>query len=257
LVLGVNHVTPLVVFAASSLACIVALEILAPADGGLLSEAVMLGGFVAAVASPIALYARLCALPFVRPIGRRRSAESEHQRSEALLTNVLPAAVASRFKASAHQMTTDKYDDASILFADLAGFTAGASDTAPVELVEFLNEVFMAFNRLVERHGLEKIKTTGENYMVVSGVPTARPDHEAPVVRLALEMLDAAGRIHDPHGRPVSIRIGIASGPVVAGVVAGAPIRVRGRSAGPLLASAFVATIADPHAFKSGRCLSA
>lgn len=219
LVLGVSPVTPLFVVGALSLACIVALEIYAPADGGLLSEAVMLGGFIAAVASPTAI---ICAVAYfaVRQADRAEAvAEAEHQRSEALLTNVLPAAVASRLKAPGHQMIADKYDDASILFADMAGFTAGASDTAPVELVGFLNEVFTAFDRLVERHGLEKIKTTGDNYMVVSGVPLARPDHAAAVVRLALEMLDAARRIHDPHGRPVSIRIGIASGPVVAGVV--------------------------------------
>ncbi|WP_246806005.1 adenylate/guanylate cyclase domain-containing protein [Ensifer sp. ENS10] len=106
-----------------------------------------------------------------------------------------------------------------ILFADMAGFTAEASQTSPVRLVEFLNDVFTAFDQLVERHGLEKIKTTGDNYMVVSGVPVARSDHAAALVRLGIEMLNAAGRLHDPHERTVCIRIGIASGPVVAGVV--------------------------------------
>ena len=90
---------------------------------------------------------------------------------------------------------------------------------SPADLVKFLNDVFTAFDRLVERHGLEKIKTTGDNYMVVSGVPVARSDHAAALVRLGIEMLDAAGHMQDPNGQSVAIRIGIASGPVVAGVV--------------------------------------
>jgi adenylate cyclase len=82
-----------------------------------------------------------------------------------------------------------------------------------------LNEVFTAFDHLVERHGLEKIKTTGDNYMVVSGVPVARQDHAAALLRLGIDMLDKAKHMHDPNGGNVFIRIGIASGPVVAGVV--------------------------------------
>ncbi|WP_234782441.1 adenylate/guanylate cyclase domain-containing protein [Sinorhizobium americanum] len=136
-----------------------------------------------------------------------------------MLTNVLPAAIADRLRCGATQVIADKHEDASILFADMAGFTAEASQTSPVQLVEFLNEVFTVFDQLVERHGLEKIKTTGDNYMVVSGMPVARPDNAAALVRLGIEMLDAASRLHDPHGRAVSIRIGIASGTVVAGVV--------------------------------------
>ena len=116
-------------------------------------------------------------------------------------------------------LIADRYDEASILFADMAGFTASASDTAPDDLVQFLNRVFCDFDRLVERHGLEKIKTTGDSYMVVSGVPVLRPDHAAALARLALEMREAAADLRDPHGRSVPIRIGISSGPVVAGVV--------------------------------------
>jgi adenylate cyclase len=113
----------------------------------------------------------------------------------------------------------DKYDEASILFADMAGFTANASETEPAELVQFLNRVFTTFDRLVERHGLEKIKTTGDGYMVVSGVPVARPDHADALAELALDMLDSSSRLQDPHGCKVPLRIGIASGPLVAGVI--------------------------------------
>ena len=101
----------------------------------------------------------------------------------------------------------------------MAGFTARASDTAADELVQFLNRVFSDFDRLVERHGLEKIKTTGDAYMVVSGVPAARLDHAQALALLALEMRDTAAGWLDPHGRSVPLRIGIGTGPVVAGVV--------------------------------------
>ena len=101
----------------------------------------------------------------------------------------------------------------------MAGFTARASDTDPDDLVAFLNRVFSDFDRLVESHRLEKIKTTGDSYMVVSGVPSPRPDHAQALARLALDMRDAATALRDSDNRRVPIRIGVASGPVVAGVV--------------------------------------
>jgi len=91
--------------------------------------------------------------------------------------------------------------------------------TTPEELVRFLNGVYTKLDSLVERHGLEKIKTTGDAYMVVSGVPEPRPDHAAELADLALDMRDALAGLTDPKGRAVPVRIGIASGPVVAGVV--------------------------------------
>ncbi len=101
----------------------------------------------------------------------------------------------------------------------MAGFTARASDTTPEELVAFLNGVYTRLDGLVERHGLEKIKTTGDAYMVVSGVPEPLSDHAAPLAALALDIRDALAGLTDPKGRAVPVRIGIASGPVVAGVV--------------------------------------
>ncbi len=147
------------------------------------------------------------------------AAEHEYERSESLLVNILPATIADRLKSRPETVIADKFEAASILFADMAGFTARASETAPDDLVHFLNRVFTDFDRLVERHGLEKIKTTGDAYMVVSGVPVSRPDHAQALARLALEMRDVAMDLRDPHGRVVPIRIGISSGPVVAGVV--------------------------------------
>ena len=101
----------------------------------------------------------------------------------------------------------------------MAGFTARASDTTPEDLVQFLNNVYTKIDGLVERHGLEKIKTTGDAYMVVSGVPNRLSDHAGALADLALEIRDALAGLVDPKGRPVPVRVGIASGPVVAGVV--------------------------------------
>ncbi len=139
----------------------------------------------------------------------------ERDRSDALLSNMLPAAIADRLKKQPEKKVADRYDAASVLFADMAGFTKLTETMTPDALVVFLDGVFSKFDRLVEAHDLEKIKTSGDGYMVVSGVPEARPDHAEAMTRLALAMMDEAE--HFEHG--VKIRIGIASGPVVAGVV--------------------------------------
>lgn len=143
------------------------------------------------------------------------AAEVERERSDALLANILPVDIAERLRGAPETTIADSHDQASVLFADMAGFTARAGAMSPQELVRFLNRVFSAFDRLVERHGLEKIKTTGDAYMVVAGVPAARADHAEALAALALDMRDAA--LGFEGGVP--IRIGIACGPVVAGVV--------------------------------------
>jgi adenylate cyclase len=145
--------------------------------------------------------------------------EVEYNRSEALLTNILPATVAAKLKDPAHGTIADRYDDASILFADIAGYTEQSSQITPTELVRFLDRLYTTFDRLVDRHGLEKIKTTGDAYMVVSGVPTPRPDHIEAIADLALDLSRAVAELRDPRGKPVPLRMGIAAGPVVAGVV--------------------------------------
>jgi adenylate cyclase len=156
----------------------------------------------------------------VRQMARAEAAaEREHQRSEGLLVNILPSRVAERLKDRVDSEIADAYSEASILFADMGGFTARASDTTPEDLVRFLNGVYTQLDSLVERHGLEKIKTTGDAYMVVSGVPEPLPDHAGALADLALDMRAALAGLVDPKGRAVPVRIGIASGPVVAGVV--------------------------------------
>jgi adenylate cyclase len=173
------------------------------------------------VANAVASAAIIFAIVYyaVRAIARAEvAAEREHARSEVLLGNILPPRVAERLKDGGE--IADAYPEASVLFADMAGFTARASDTAPAELVRFLNGVFTQLDGLVEKHGLEKIKTTGDAYMVVSGVPAPRADHAEALAALALDMRDALAGLVDPKGRAVPVRIGIATGPVVAGVVA-------------------------------------
>ena len=156
----------------------------------------------------------------LREIQRAETAmEAEYQRSEALLANILPATIAQRLKDPSRNIIADKYDDASILFADIAGYTKRASDTTPTDLVRFLDRLYTDLDALVDRHGLEKVKTSGDSYMVVSGVPQPRPDHVEALASLALDMADAVADLKDPEGRAVPIRIGLAAGPVVAGVV--------------------------------------
>ena len=107
----------------------------------------------------------------------------------------------------------------SVLFADLVGFSMLSRKTEPQEMVTLLNEVFSHFDRLVERHGLEKIKTIGDSYMLVGGLPLPRADHAAAVAEMALDMIEDVARINEQSQRQISIRIGINTGPVVAGVI--------------------------------------
>jgi adenylate cyclase len=156
----------------------------------------------------------------VREIIRAETAmEMEYERSEALLANILPASVAERLKDPERNTIADKYDDASVLFADIAGFTERASEIAPDKLIRFLDRLYSDFDALVDKHGLEKIKVSGDSYMVVSGVPEPRADHVEALADLALDMAEVAKDLKDSRGQAVPLRIGLASGPVVAGVV--------------------------------------
>jgi class 3 adenylate cyclase len=147
--------------------------------------------------------------------GQRLAARRE---SDALLRNVLPDSIADRLKGG-ERVIADHYDQASVLFADVVDFTPFAEAHTPQETVAVLNELFTGFDRLVEQFGLEKIKTIGDAYMVVAGVPERREDHAEVLVEMALAML-AQVAAHEPmDGRTLQIRVGIASGPLVAGVI--------------------------------------
>jgi adenylate cyclase len=219
LVLGIDRMVIASALAAVGAATVIALEMWVPHNTGVQPNWAFQMGFVINV---VAVWVFIVATVWfaMRETARAEEAmEIEYQRSESLLANILPASIAKRLKDPAHNIIADRYDDASILFADIAGYTKRASDTPPTELVRFLDALYTDLDALVDRHGLEKVKTSGDSYMVVSGVPEPRPDHLEALASLALDMADAVSGLTDPQGREVPIRIGVASGPVVAGVV--------------------------------------
>ncbi|HEY6708463.1 MAG TPA: adenylate/guanylate cyclase domain-containing protein [Actinomycetota bacterium] len=148
----------------------------------------------------------------------RRLLQAEQERSEALLLNVLPAPIAARLKQG-EAVIADRFPEVTVLFADLVDFTAASDRSSPERVVQVLADLFTAFDRLAARHGLEKIKTVGDAYMAAGGLPEPRPDHAEAVAEMALALREEAGRHLDPAGRSLQVRIGIASGPVVAGVI--------------------------------------
>ena len=142
----------------------------------------------------------------------------EHERAERLLANILPAAISARLKREEHPIA-DHFDEVSVLFADVVGFTPFAASHEPAAVVNLLNALFYAFDDMVERRGLEKIKTVGDAYMVAAGVPSYRPDHAAAIVELAVEMIALSETLSRAPGQYLALRIGIHSGPVIAGVI--------------------------------------
>lgn len=219
LVLGVEHVVMASTVVAIGAGLTIASQFLVPGDTGIQPRWLVNAGFVITTISA-------CVMVFatvwyaMREVSRAEAAmEFEYLRSEALLANILPASIAARLKDPARGVIADRFDDASILFADIAGFTQRASQIPPAELVRFLDRLYTTFDRLVDKHGLEKIKTTGDSYMVVSGVPELRDDHVEALANLALDMSKAVRDLRDPNGQPVPLRMGMAAGPVVAGVV--------------------------------------
>jgi guanylate cyclase len=140
------------------------------------------------------------------------------EKSEALLLNVLPKEIAAILK-NEQRTIADHYDGASILFADMVDFTPMSAEMSPVEMVNLLNEIFSHFDAVVEKYGLEKIKTVGDCYMVAAGVPRSRPDHALVIIRLALDLREYLSRATFSASRPIAFRMGINSGPVLAGVI--------------------------------------
>ncbi len=143
--------------------------------------------------------------------------QTEQRKSESLLLNILPAEIA-RVLKNENRLIADHIEHASILFADVVNFTPMSATMSPIELVSLLNDVFSHFDTLVDKYDLEKIKTIGDCYMVAAGVPRPRPDHALVLTRLALDIRDHV-RQHDYGGHHLTFRIGINSGPVVAGVI--------------------------------------
>jgi adenylate cyclase len=149
---------------------------------------------------------------------RTHELNKEKNRSEKLLLNILPESIAIQLKQN-NSAPAEHFEEATILFADIVGFTSLSARMEPMELVAGLNKIFSAFDTLTEKYGLEKIKTIGDAYMVAGGIPIARPDHAQAIAAMALDMQQEMIRLNEVLGEPLEIRIGIHSGPVVAGVI--------------------------------------
>lgn len=147
----------------------------------------------------------------------QQALQAEREKSERLLLNVLPRRIAEQLKQTPG-IIAEYFPEATILFADLVGFTPLSARLSPIEVVELLNRIFSGFDALARQYGLEKIKTIGDAYMVVGGLPEAHPDHVGAVADMALDMLRCIAELPG-HGAPLQIRIGINTGPVVAGVI--------------------------------------
>ena len=142
----------------------------------------------------------------------------EKDRSEQLLLNILPAEIAERLKQT-NESPAEHFAEATILFADIVGFTGLSSRMEPMQLVAGLNQIFSAFDQLTEKYGLEKIKTIGDAYMVVGGLPVPHPDHAQAIAAMALDMLAHIATLDGAFGESLELRIGINTGSVIAGVI--------------------------------------
>jgi PAS domain S-box-containing protein len=158
----------------------------------------------------------------VHDISERRQMETElrqqRQQADRLLINILPYRIAQRLKGGARTIA-ESLDHVSVLFADLVDFTAASSEMTPRQLVKMLNEVFSMFDQLAEFHRLEKIKTIGDAYMVAGGLPSPNDGHAEAVAQFALDICEAIQQFPRPDGKTFQIRVGINTGPVVAGVI--------------------------------------
>lgn len=144
--------------------------------------------------------------------------DEEKKKSDSLLRNILPVQIIDRLNQG-EKVIADRYEEVSVVFSDFQGFTAISSKLDPAVLVESLNSIFSRFDALSQELGVEKIKTIGDAYLAVAGVPAARPDHATAIADMALGMLAALEEANAGFETPFHIRIGVATGPVVAGII--------------------------------------
>ena len=154
---------------------------------------------------------------------RERELDRERARSDSLLLNILPKAIVDRLKERGQEAVAtrvaDGLDEVTVFFVDMEGFTQQAAHTPPDVLVAALDDLFSRFDEIADRCGLEKIKTVGDAYMAVAGAPEPRPDHAEAAAEMALQVQEALGSVRWPSGAPIRARVGLASGPAVAGVI--------------------------------------
>ena len=169
----------------------------------------MLGGFAA---YRFELFSRQLFL-------RQRELDRERGRSEALLLNILPKAVMERLKASPGERIADRFDEISVVFVDAVGSTAQGARSSPEAFADALDELFRWFDEVADGHGLEKIKTIGDAYHAVAGAPVPIANHADAAVAMALEIAAGSRTVRWPSGDPIWVRVGVTTGPAVAGVI--------------------------------------
>jgi len=147
-----------------------------------------------------------------------REIQIEREKSDRLLLNILPAPIAARLKQS-QEIIADNFNDVSVMFIDIVDFTPLATNMLPAEMVKMLNAVFSTFDGLVDRHRLEKVKTSGDSYMVVGGVPIPQDNHLEAIADMALDVIASSSKFSRTDGALFQLRVGINAGPVVAGVI--------------------------------------
>ena len=172
LVMGIEHIVLACTLVAIGAGIVITLQFTVPFDTGLGPAWALNLGFIVSTISACVMAVATVWYALRETERAEQAMEEEYDRSESLLANILPVTIANRLKNPATTIIADKYDDASVLFADIAGYTERASQSTPADLVEFLNRLYTEFDRLVEKHGLEKVKTSGDCYIVVSGVPS-------------------------------------------------------------------------------------
>jgi len=168
--------------------------------------------YVSSAATTFAIIALIVGYAFT--VADRARAEAD-----ALLANILPEAIAERLKARPGERVADSVAEASVLFSDLVGFTELAQELGAARTVAILDEIVTEFDRLAAQHGVEKIKTIGDGYMAVAGVSRRQHDHVTRLARMALRLPELVARLSQTHGVDLRVRIGIAGGPVMAGVI--------------------------------------
>ena len=155
---------------------------------------------------------------YIRRKQTEEALKEQQQQTENLLLNILPESIATQLRQSGRTIAR-QFGDVTVLFADIVGFTEFSANLSPIEVVKILNQIFSGFDELTEKYKLEKIKTIGDSYMVVGGLPEPRPEHAMAIANMALDMQQTIIELNKKTGHDFKLRIGINSGAVVAGVI--------------------------------------
>jgi adenylate cyclase len=216
---GTEYVALSWVAAAVAAILIIVLQITVPYDRGLLPGSAFYVSLITVAVTSCGFLLLIVSYALDEAARAEAVAEREHERSERLLANILPAPIAARLKSESNIVIADKLSNTTILFVDIVGSTQLAESMAPEALVGLLNSIFSEIDDLTEKYDLEKIKTIGDAYMLVAGAPNQRADHAEAVAAMSLEIKERFAKVNKVARQTLDFRIGIYSGTVVAGVI--------------------------------------